>query len=659
MNGINYRIKTESLCYRSYKHPYKVLSMQSVHILLASESEQLGSELTSRLSALKVQVQLALARTYDAFAQACASDSFQIILLDTDTFPGRAEQMLAQIRNSQSACAIYTLFEHIDEAAMAETIRLGATSFSLKSNLTGLAKQILNLQEIPAVSPAVGKTESHFHHIFRGFLEESTDSIWVKDRYGKYLLINPAGARFLSKQAEEIIGATDEAVFPADAADKIRKSDEEVMQSGITQTIEDSLITMDGKRRTFMAVKGVWRDEHGEVAGVIGTVRDITIRKQAEETLQESEERFRRLVEGVKNHAIYLLDTNGLVSSWNIGAERLQGYKATEILGCHFSRFFPPDTSLNPEAALIQAAEVGHFEQDCQQIRKDGSRYWAKIIITPLFNAQQKLIGFSAVVRDLTEQRQAEEELRHYASKLEQSNQELEQFAMIASHDLQAPLRKVRFFSEMLEQYIGEEGKDIAKRLQASAEKMQHFISDLLELSRINRKGRPFQPVALNKVVSRTLEDLELLISESGATIQMEPLGQVFGDQPQLEQLCLNLLGNSLKFRKPGIAPHIHIQGEALENGLYQLSIQDNGIGFKPEYLEKIFRPFERLHGPVQYPGTGMGLAICKKIVDRHGGQITAISQEGEGSTFILHLPIPTEVDAEESAGVPANLSTI
>lgn len=611
--------------------------MKIHRVLLASQSAELFFDLKRCFAEHQLDIALVQATAMDQFVNACQSQSFQAVLYDSGFPECSLGQALHQVAKHLRKCPLFVIFDELNEGSVTSAIRQGAASFCLKSRLSGLINQ-LETEPAPEVD-----AEADLHHILQGFLEESTDSIWVKDTHSKYLLINPAGARFLSKSAEEIIGKTDFDLFPLDTADKIARTDLEVMQTGITQTVEDLLITHDGKKRTFLAVKGVWRNEWGEVAGVIGTVRDISERKQTEETLRESEERFRLLVEGVKDHAIYLLDPAGMVSSWNIGAERLQGYHADEILGCHFSRFYLPDNQStdNLQNSLLLATNNGCHTQECIQVRKDGTQYWAHIIITPLYTPQNALIGFSTVVRDMTEQRSAEDALKNYATKLEQSNRDLEQFAAIASHDLQAPLRKVRLFSQMLEEHTGPEGKDIAHRMQSAVEKMQHFITDLLELSRINRKGRPFQAVDLNKAIERVKDDLELIIKESNATINTNHLGLVLGDQPQLEQLFLNLLGNSLKFRREGVQPEIKITGQEQRNGFYQLMIQDNGIGFKEEYLEKIFLPFERLHSAAsKFPGTGMGLAICKKIIDRHGGTITAKSIEGEGSTFILDLPV-------------------
>jgi PAS domain S-box-containing protein len=617
--------------------------MEKPRILLASKAGNSFSELQSCFHQHNFAADLVPIESLDLLVRHCAQHNFDLVIVEDSLTQFSLEKVLECVRASNPGCPVYILFDALDEPAIASAIQLGATSFGLSGNLPSLVNQLrTKIQTLDA--PAKLTNSINPEQILHAFLQESTDSIWVKSKSGKYLLINPAGANFLRKPIDQIIGKNDYELFPPETAEKIVQSDRQVLLSGLTQTVEDLLVTPNGTQHTFMAVKGIFRDETGKVQGLIGTVRDITERKQTEETLRQSEERFRLLVEGVKDHAFYMLDTLGQISSWNTGAERLQGFQTQEILGQHFSCFYQQDPApiVSPAKALLLTTENGYCEQECWQVRKDGSRYWANIIITPLYNQQRQLICFSAVVRDMTVQRQAEEALKYYAAKLEQSNQDLEHFATIASHDLQAPLRKVRVFAEMLQQYTTEEGQDISQRLQGSAEKMQHFITDLLELSRVNRKGKPFQSVDLNRVISRAQEDLELIIAESAASLESNELGWVYGDPFQLEQLCLNILGNSLKFRKPDQQTRITVQGGLLPNGYYQLIIEDNGIGFKEEYLERIFRPFERLHGHVQFPGTGMGLAICRKIVERHGGHITATSIEGQGSRFIISLPTET-----------------
>lgn len=241
------------------------------------------------------------------------------------------------------------------------------------------------------------------------------------------------------------------------------------------------------------------------------------------------------------------------------------------------------------------------------------------------------------------EHKQADEQLREHARKLEESNQELQDFAFIASHDLQEPLRKVMAFGDRLKSVVGEglgdKGGDYLDRIQNAALRMQRLIDDLLKLSRLTTKANPFKPVDLNKVVEGVLEDLEIRLKQSEGKVEVKNLPTVEADENQMRQLFQNLIANALKFCKEQSPPHIVIDCKDGKKGSFEISFQDNGIGFDPKYADRIFKPFERLHGRSEYEGTGMGLAICYKIVGRHGGHIKALGRAGEGATFLVQLP--------------------
>ncbi len=252
------------------------------------------------------------------------------------------------------------------------------------------------------------------------------------------------------------------------------------------------------------------------------------------------------------------------------------------------------------------------------------------------------------------EREKAEEEIREYASNLERSNRDLMDFANIASHDLQEPLRKISTFGDLLlirhSETLDQQGKDYLDRIRSSANRMQNLIIDLLTYSRISTTAQPVDLVDLNDILHQVLTDLELQIEQNEAIINYTDLGKIYADPVQMQQLFLNLIGNSLKFRKPDVPVIVDIVGEAhsmpesnFGNGnarFYEIAISDNGIGFNPKYVDRIFQPFQRLHPREQYEGTGMGLAICRKIVERHDGEITVQSQPGQGTTFIVKLPI-------------------
>ena len=290
--------------------------------------------------------------------------------------------------------------------------------------------------------------------------------------------------------------------------------------------------------------------------------------------------------------------------------------------------------------------------------------------------------GFNAM---LTEIQQRDAELRIHRLRLEEtverrtlllkarteellrSNTELEQFAFISSHDLQEPLRKVQAFGDMLanqfREVLGDEGRDYLQRMQGAAKRMQTLINELLNYSRITTKAQPFVPVNLSDVVQLVLTDLETRIQDTGGRVEIEPLPTLEGEPTQLRQLLQNLIGNALKYHRKTEPPVVKVQSRILEPGegafpspsppiqFCEITVEDNGIGFEQKYVDRIFAPFERLHGRSEYEGTGMGLAICRKIVERHGGTITARSIPHQGSTFLVTIPLkqPQGVPKDES----------
>jgi light-regulated signal transduction histidine kinase (bacteriophytochrome) len=246
-------------------------------------------------------------------------------------------------------------------------------------------------------------------------------------------------------------------------------------------------------------------------------------------------------------------------------------------------------------------------------------------------------------IEDITERRRAEEKLRQFSAKLERSNRELQEFASVASHDLQEPLRKIQAFGDRLRNKcygtLGEDGRDYLERMQSAAARMQILINDLLMFSRVETKAQPFKRVDLACVAQEVLSDLEIQTERLGAVVEVGGLPVVDADPLQMRQLLQNLIGNALKYHRQE-RRHVSRDGCALSDQLCQLFVQDNGIGFDEKYLDRIFTVFQRLHGRGEYAGTGIGLAICRKITERHGGHITARSETGRGATFMVTLPV-------------------
>jgi signal transduction histidine kinase len=281
-----------------------------------------------------------------------------------------------------------------------------------------------------------------------------------------------------------------------------------------------------------------------------------------------------------------------------------------------------------------------------------GSNQWIPWLIF-LFFAGAAVVAFAMSLRAVSDAERlkvandrledSNEELEHRARELQRSNEELEQFASIASHDLSEPLRKVQMFSKQLQASeadgMSEKGADYVERMIEAGERMQHLIEDLLEFSRVTTRGRPFVPVDLGDAFRDAVSDLEVPRTEAGADVEIGKLPTVEADPLQIRQLAQNLMSNAIKFRKEGVPPVVRVSGE-VHSGKARIEIADNGIGFDPRYAMRIFRVFERLHGRSSYPGTGIGLALCRKIAERHGGGIIAESTLGEGATFTVTLPV-------------------
>jgi signal transduction histidine kinase len=270
---------------------------------------------------------------------------------------------------------------------------------------------------------------------------------------------------------------------------------------------------------------------------------------------------------------------------------------------------------------------------------------WFELILTPLPEADQTLIQF----RDITTQKQRERELIQQNEELSRSNTELEQFAFVASHDLREPLRKVLAFGDLLKLECGDElspsGHDYLAIMQRAANRMQQLISSLLILSRVTSKGSPFEPIALNEVLKNVISDLQIQMTEKGADIECDQLPDIEADESQIHRLFQNLLDNALKYSREEEPPRIQIRAEGFQQlpgrgNACRISVSDNGIGFKEDETERIFQAFQRLHSRKKFEGSGIGLAICRKIVKRHGGILKAKATPGQGATFTIILPL-------------------
>jgi PAS domain S-box-containing protein len=386
----------------------------------------------------------------------------------------------------------------------------------------------------------------------------------------------------------------------------------------------------------------------------------VQIRSQEMQKLQRRNE----LILNSAGEGICGLDLQGKTTFVNPTAAKITGWKVEEMIGrTEAEIFFSAKARGGKESTGLLKNDKGEFLTEQVFHRKDGTSFPVEYVRTPI-KEDGKVVGAVVMFKDITERRLAEDKLAHKAAELARSNAELEQFAFVASHDLQEPLRKIQAFGDRLklkcEAVNLEEGRDYLERMQSASARMQTLIKDLLTFSRIIRASQPFTTVDLAIVTREVLGDLEHRIEKSKARVEVGTLPRIEADPTQMRQLLQNLIGNALKFQPPEASPLVKIDAKLAtrdqirEEGIFPnppptadpedklcvVMVEDNGIGFEEQYLEKIFAVFQRLHGRSEYEGTGVGLAVCRRITDRHGGIITATSKPGQGSTFVVILPM-------------------
>jgi PAS domain S-box-containing protein len=511
----------------------------------------------------------------------------------------------------------------------------------------------------------------------RLLVENTTDyAIIMLDPQGHVVSWNAGAERIKGYTAEEIIGQHFSVFYPAEAnaSNWPARELEMAAQHGRFED-EGWRLRKDGTRFWANVVITALRDQQGRLIGFGKVSRDLTERRQAEQQLREGEERVRLIVESIVDYAIFMLDPDGYVVSWNAGARRIKGYEADEIIGRHFSTFYTPDAIERgwPQHELAEAARVGRFEDEGWRVRKDGSRFWANVIITALRGPDGDLRGYAKITRDMTQRKAHEErisnlshELARRVGELDATNRELSQknaenesFVYSVSHDLRAPLVNLQGFSQelamtsaALRSVLEKPGVPDAVRTEAdtlltgemqesigfirqAVRHLGNIIDGLLRLSRVGRVEYESEPVDTGALVSDILGAMHTTIVASGAHIETGPLPVVTGDRNAIGQIFANVVGNALKSFDPERPGVIRISADGASPPVF--SIRDNGIGIPAAYKPKIFQVFQHVHKS-HNRGEGMGLAIVRRIVERHGGRIWFESEPGVGTTFFFTL---------------------
>ncbi len=370
---------------------------------------------------------------------------------------------------------------------------------------------------------------------------------------------------------------------------------------------------------------------------------DVTEQKRATDALKQSEEMFRLIVSNIKDYAIVVLDPGGQVISWNGGAQRIKGYTKEEILGQHFSLFYPAEelAAGKPDIELQSAREKGRFEDESLRVRKDGSRFWANVVVTPLTDDTGQLRGFVKITRDITERKRAEQEILRRSAELETANKELETFSYSVSHDLRAPLRGIEGFSQALqedyERQLDNTARDYLRRIRAATHRMGELIDDLLNLARVTRAEIHRESIDLSRLANEVVQELRANEPQRAVVLKIAEGLATNGDTRLVRVALQNLIGNAWKFTSKRDRAEIEF-GEKTTNGDRAYFVRDNGAGFDPSYASRLFGPFQRLHAAAEFPGTGIGLATVQRIVHRHGGAVWAEGFVNRGATIYFTL---------------------
>ncbi|HEU4657420.1 MAG TPA: PAS domain S-box protein [Capillimicrobium sp.] len=472
-------------------------------------------------------------------------------------------------------------------------------------------------------------------------------AIFLMDPSGCIRAWNPGAERMQGYRRDEIVGQHFSVFYTEEDRARDHPAEELRIATETGRYEEEGWrVRKDGSRFWANIVITALRDEDGELIGFGKVSRDLTVRRLAEEQTKakalelEAANRelaeYRRLVLSVRDYAIFMLDPSGHILSWNAGAQHLKGYTPEEIIGRHFSVFYTAADRArdHPAHELEIAIREGRYEEEGWRIRKDGSRFWASVTITAVRDEQGRLKGFAKVTRDLTERKRDEEALLKAVEQLQAANEELDRFASIAAHDMTDPLRTISGFAELLVQsdVTAEEGRHYAQHILDSSLRLTTMLQALLAYARAGRTGGEIEPVDLVEVVAQVQDDLAATIADRNARVDVDiPAGAAALIQTNdLRVILQNLISNAVKFGDKD-APVVTIDAEH-DGDDWCISVTDNGGGIAPEHQERIFTAFERAGGTAG--GYGLGLAICQRLVERHGGRIGVDSAPDRPTRF-------------------------
>jgi PAS domain S-box-containing protein len=516
--------------------------------------------------------------------------------------------------------------------------------------IVGSAVAVQDVSELRRVEQALKASEHKFKHIFE---KSAFAAALTRLSDGIFIDVNQAFEKIVEYTREELLGKTTLALKMNPDADRREKIYSRLKEAGSLHDLEIAFITKSGQQRLF-SVNIDRIDIDGE-AYLLNTGIDITERKQMEAALRRSAASLNRAQE-IAHLGSWELELAENRLTWSDEVYRIFGLEPQEFAATYdaFLERVHPDDRDAVDSAYSNSIREGKVSYEIVHRIVQKSTGEVRTVLERcehIRDSEGKVIRSIGMVHDITERVQAEKTLQEYTHQLEtythqleRSNQALQDFAYVASHDLREPLRKIQAFGELFysrcQETIDAEGLSYLKRMRKAASRMEEMIDGLLAYSRVSTQGKPFQDVDMSLVAKGVIDDLDFYLEKTSGQVVVGELPTIQADSVQMHQLLLNLIANALKFHQADIPPVVRVESRKAEEGWVEISVADNGIGFSAVQGKQLFVPFHRLHGRTEFDGTGMGLSICRKIVERHGGEICAESEPGKGSVFTVRLPV-------------------
>ena len=642
-----------------------------LRILHLEDNPKDAELIQATLQAEGLVCEVVLVQTREDYLAAAEQGPFDLILADY-TLPQFDGHSALAIRQEHCPDVPYIIVSGLmGEEAAIESLKSGATDYVLKNRLPRLApavrrtlREVEEQREIKQAQEALRESEARK----KAMLDGALDCIIASDHQGNILEFNPAAERTFGYTLDQVIGKPlADLIIPSHLRENHKQGLKQYIATGegpfIGKVVEVTAMRADGTE--FPAELGITPVGQEWPPMFLDHVRDISERKAIDNRVRQSEERFRSMIENVKDHAIYMLDVQGCVLTWNKGAERLTGYQSEEIIGKHYLCFYPIEDreSGKPEQIMKTVLAEGQCEDEGWHLRKDGSKFWANVVITAVRNGGAKLLGFSVVTRDLTLRRETEEQLRLAKEEAESANEAKSAFLANISHEIRTPMTGIMGMAGLLsDTELSSKQVEYCQIIQRSSDSLLTVINEVLDFSKVESGKLELEIIdfdltsAVGEVVDLFAKQAEDKGVELINFIRYDVPEKLQGDPGRLRQIISNLVGNALKFTAKGeVIVRITVQEQTAAYANLRFEVSDTGIGIPKEKQDKLFSSFTQVDASTtrKYGGTGLGLAICKRFVELMGGQIGMDSEPGKGSTVWFTLKLLKQSESVREAPRP------